>query len=288
MVERFTPRPLVDIRKFVKNENIWKPAAIIFFDQFSMAMSYTPLYQWSLITFGLSVTNATYFLYTQSLCGVMFGILGGLIASFPRRYKWVTLPGSMIRLLGLGLMYRYRNGASSTVQAVIPQVIQGIGGGFLTANLMAAVQAAVPHSQVAIVSGICLLILEVGSAIGSAVVGAIQKQLKEELTTALARVPGVNAGSAAFLKGAYPIGSPLRIGVTHAWSENMRHIIQGALPTAAVAMLLCVFLPDRKLSDGQNLVDHSATAVLVPQALATRQNHEDEEEVDGRTNQTKV
>ena len=63
----------------------------------------------------------------------------------------------------------------------MPQVIQGLGGGLMTANTMVVAQASVPHQEVAIVTDFKLLVLELGSAIGSAVVGAVQKELRGEL-----------------------------------------------------------------------------------------------------------
>lgn len=264
--------PLVNMRKIARNPNVLVPAAIIFCDQFSYAMTYTPAFQWCRIMFGWGVADATYFYYTQSLCLVVFGIAGGVAATVTRRYKWVTFEGACVRLLGLGLMLRYRDAGSSTIQAVMPQVIQGLGGGLMTANILVAAQAAVPHSEMAIVTGFYLLTLQLGSAIGAAVVGAIQKQLRGELHEFLDPLVNSTVVEKIYAQGsnalaAYPIGTPVRAGVIKAWSLNMHQIITGAITIAAVDVILCALLPDKELSDNQNLVDDKPVSTFAPTAL---------------------
>jgi hypothetical protein len=45
-----------------------------------------------------------YFGYTQTLALTFFGILGGAISVYTRRLKWQVVIGTLIRLLGVGLM----------------------------------------------------------------------------------------------------------------------------------------------------------------------------------------
>ncbi|CAK7244839.1 MAG: hypothetical protein STHCBS139747_006387 [Sporothrix thermara] len=267
-----SPLPMVDIRKLSCNANVLIPAGIIFIDQFSYGLTLAPVYQWSQIMFGWSVTNATYFMYTQSLCLVVFNIVAGFICTMTGRYKWLTFSGAVVRFVGLGLMIRYRTAGSTTAQAVVPQVIQGLGGGFMTACTLVVAQAAVPHDEVAIVTGFYLLVLEVGSSIGSAVVGAVQKQLRGELMADLAGLANTTVIETIYLEGAtaaaqFPLGSAIRSGIVKAWSSNMHSLLIGAIIIAAFDVILAFFLPDRVLPDAQNFSEDEAAETPVPIAM---------------------
>ncbi|KAL1889435.1 hypothetical protein Sste5346_008919 [Sporothrix stenoceras] len=276
IVELFVvPQPMVNIRRLGRNVNVLIPAGIVFIDQFSYGLTLTPVYQWSRIMFDWNVTNATYFMYTQSLCLVVFNIVAGFICTMTGRYKWVTFSGAVVRFVGLGLMIRYRTAGSTTAQAVIPQVIQGLGGGFMTASTLVVAQAAVPHEEVAIVTGFYLLVLEVGSSIGSAVVGAVQKQLRGELQANLAGVVNATIIETIYAEGAvaavqFPLGSAVRTGIIKAWSSNMHSLLIGAVVIAAFDVILSFCLPDKVLPDKQNFSDDEDAETPVP--IAMRRN----------------
>ncbi|CAK7219531.1 hypothetical protein SBRCBS47491_003884 [Sporothrix bragantina] len=269
-----SPMPMVNIRKLSRNVNVLIPAGIMFIDQFSYGLTLIPVYQWSQIMFDWNVTNATYFMYTQSLCLVVFNIIAGLICTVTGRYKWITFSGAVVRFVGLGLMIRYRTAGSSTAQAVVPQVIQGLGGGFMTASLLVVAQAAVPHDEVAIITGFFLLVLSVGSSIGSAVVGAVQKQLHGELMTDLAGLANTTVIETIYSQGAsaaiqYPMGSAIRQGIVKAWSSNMHSLLIGAIVIASFDVILAFFLPDKVLPDSQNFSEDEAET---PVPIAMRKN----------------
>ncbi|CAK7262836.1 hypothetical protein SEPCBS119000_000187 [Sporothrix epigloea] len=267
-----SPMPMVNIRKLSRNTNVLIPAAIVFVDQFSYGLTLTPVYQWSQIMFGWSVTNATYFLYTQSLCLVVFNIVAASITTMTGRYKWLTFAGAVTRFVGLGLMIRYREAGSTTVQAVLPQVIQGLGGGFMTASTLVVAQAAVSHDEVAIVTGFYLLVLEVGSSIGSAVVGAVQKQLRTELTRELSGLANSTVIETIYLRGAsaavhFPLGSAIRTGIVKAWSSNMHSLLIGAITIASFDVILAFVLPNKVLPNSQNFSEEEANETPVPVAM---------------------
>ncbi|KAL2436197.1 Low affinity heme transporter str3 [Exophiala dermatitidis] len=276
-VETYAPRPLVRIRSFFTNPDIIAPAAINFVDQFSYTMTYTPAFQWVEVVYDWNTSDATYFYYTQSLCLVVFAIAAGFAASMTRRYKWVAFSGSCIRLLGLGLMIKYRGAHSSAFQVVMPQVIQGLGGGLMTANLLVSAQASVPHDEVAIVTGFMLLVIELGSAIGASVVGAVQQNLKGQLHHYIDPVVNGNStvaeliyAQAASGLAEYPLGSPVRTATINAWTDNMHQILIASITIAAVNILTCLGLPDRVLSDKQNNVTDEPVSILPPTAALPR------------------
>ncbi|CAK7211966.1 hypothetical protein SEUCBS140593_001344 [Sporothrix eucalyptigena] len=255
VVETRVPRPLIQLRTFFLNPNTLVPTAIYFIDEVAYAFISVPMLQWSEITLGLSAGNATYLTYAQAASTTVFGIVAGLITARTARYKWLTTAGACIRILGLGIMFRYRVGGSSVGQVVVPQIIMGIGGGFMTANLFAAAQASVPFAQLATVTAFVSTAVPVGWSIGSAIVGALQTNLKGELHKYVDPVAGGNGtvadliyahGSTALVN--YPLGTPIRTAAIEAWSENMRRILTGALVIAGLNIVSTLFLPDNILA----------------------------------------
>ncbi|CAK7223646.1 hypothetical protein SCUCBS95973_005250 [Sporothrix curviconia] len=270
-VELAVPRPLVHLREFALNIDIVLPSLIYAVDQFSTTLSYQPALQWVEVTFNYSTSNAVYFYYAQSLSNVAFSMVAGAVSMYTRHYKWVSFFGGCLRVLGVGLMMRYRTTGSSTAQLVIPQIIQGIGGGMLTANLLVAAQQSVAHARVAIVTAVVLLIINLGDAIGSAVTGAVQQNLQGLLHHYVDPVVAGNATVATLVYegGAsaaelYPLGTPVRDAISAAWSANMHQLLIGALVSGIINALMCLGMPDRQLaSETQNNVTDERLGVSV-------------------------
>lgn len=66
-------------------------------------------------------------------------------------------------------MIHSRGANGSDAELVWTQLLQGIGGGFAAVASQVGAQASVPHSDVAMVTAVVLLVTEIGGAIGSAV-----------------------------------------------------------------------------------------------------------------------
>ncbi|EIW65484.1 hypothetical protein TREMEDRAFT_36224, partial [Tremella mesenterica DSM 1558] len=276
LIELRVSKPLVNLRTLFTNVDVILPCVIYFLDDFSYGMTSTPALNWVEIVFNWNTTSATYFLYAQSLSLVIFGVVGGAIAAYTRHYKRLTVFGACLRLLGLGLMIRYRSAGSSTFQIVMPQVIQGMGGGFMTCTLLVAAQAAVSHANVGVITGFVLLTIALGSALGSAVVGSIQQRLLVALHKYVDPIAGNSTLAVQIYGGGvralarYPLGTPIRTATIQAWSENMHDILSGAIIIAGIGVVACVFLPDRRLSeDKQNNVTAETVQPLVPLAAVS-------------------
>jgi SIT family siderophore-iron:H+ symporter-like MFS transporter len=120
-----------------------------------------------------------------------------------------------------------------------------------------------------------------GAAIGSAVVGAVQQTLRPSLHRYLDPITGGDASlvNTIYAQGAlaaaiYPLGTPIRDAIVHAWTDNMHQLIIAAITLGAVNILTCVALPDHELKDNQqNNIEDDKIGVLVPAAakVATAQ-----------------
>lgn len=116
-------------------------------------------------------------------------------------------------------MIHSRGANSSDAELVWTQLLQGIGGGFAAICSQVSAQASVPHTDVATVTAVALLITEVGGAIGAALAGAIWTNVMPgKLDKYLAPV-GVPEEQRKQLFGSilaviqFPRGHPIREGV---------------------------------------------------------------------------
>ncbi|KAJ1022305.1 hypothetical protein NDA13_005216 [Ustilago tritici] len=256
--EVFAPKPILN-RRWRLNKEVHFATAIGFFDFFSFYSSWVPAYAWSMIVMDYGSEDALYFSNTQSLCLTVFGVAAGFISLGAKNYKWVLVAGAAIRMLGIGLMFKYRAAGSSNVQAVFPQVLQGLGGGFLGITLQVAAQVSVRHQDVATVTAYFLLLTEIGGACGNAVVGAVQTNtfpgyLDKHLPMLDAATRAKIFASPFSYANVYPMGSPERIGLINAYNDYMHNLLIVAIVLSVPPLVIGLFIKDRKLNDKQNCV----------------------------------
>ncbi|WPG98213.1 Hypothetical protein R9X50_00100000 [Acrodontium crateriforme] len=251
--------------EYFHNKDILLPAFFIgFFDFLTFYISWSPAYSWSYIVQGYSATQASYYSNTQSLCLTVFGIIAGALSLGLKRYKWILFAGCCIRLLGIGLMIRYRNADSTAVQVVMPQVLQGMGGGFMGVTLQVAAQVSVRHQYVAMVTAFVLLMTEIGGACGTAILGSLQSTyLLPQLEKNLGAV-GVNSTTILTVYGnpfaaTWAVGTPERNAFIESWNYYIHQGLIIAICLSIVPIIASFFLTDRKLGDGQNAVSEEMT-----------------------------
>ncbi|SPO29685.1 probable siderophore iron transporter mirC [Ustilago trichophora] len=258
--EMYASKPILN-RRWRLNKDVHFATAIGFFDFFSFYASWVPAYYWSMIVMGYDNQGATYFSNCQSLALTVFGITAGFISAGTKNYKWVLVSGAVIRMVGIGLMIKYREFGSSNVQAVMPQVLQGLGGGFLGVTLQVAAQVSVRHQDVATVTAYFLLLTEIGGACGNALVGAVQtnvlpgyydKYLPMLNATQRASIYASPFGAVAL----YPIGTPERAGMISAYNDYVHILLIVAIVLSVPPIILGLLINNRKLNDKQNCVSN--------------------------------
>ncbi|KAJ1025186.1 hypothetical protein NDA16_002691 [Ustilago loliicola] len=256
--EFFAPKPILN-RRWRLNKEVHFATAIGFFDFFSFYSFWVPAYVWSMIVMDYDASDALYFSNTQSLCLTVFGIAAGFISLGTKNYKWILVAGAAIRMLGIGLMFKYRAAGSSNVQAVFPQVLQGLGGGFLGITLQVAAQVSVRHQDVATVTAYFLLLTEIGGACGNALVGAVQTNTFPGFLDK--HLPMLDAATRAKIYASpfsyayvYPMGSPERTGLINAYNDYVHVLLVVAIVLSVPPILLGLLVKDRKLNDKQNCV----------------------------------
>jgi len=101
------------------------------------------------------------------------GIIAGFIMLKTHRYKWLLMTGAVVRLVGYGVMIRFRGADNSTAELFIIQLVQGLGSGIVQTTVLVAAQIVVPHAQMAQITALVLCSSFLGSSVGSSIAGGI-------------------------------------------------------------------------------------------------------------------
>ncbi|CAO1625701.1 unnamed protein product [Parajaminaea phylloscopi] len=256
----FAREPIIR-KRFILNKDVIGPGIAAFFDFYSFYLSWSGAYTFVIVLKNWSIGDATYFSNAQSLALTVFGIGAGGLNIWFSRYKWTFFVGGAVRMLGLGLMIAYRHAGTTTAQLVIPQILQGLGGGILGIELTVAAQVSVPHQDVALVSALILLMAEIGGACGTATWSAVQAQIVPKRLAQL--LPGNTAAQTAIFSSpltaaiSYPLGTPERDAMIAAWSEYQRVLLIIGIVMSAVPIIIIPFLSDHKLNKSQNVVEYN-------------------------------
>ncbi|KAG0701988.1 major facilitator superfamily domain-containing protein [Suillus ampliporus] len=261
----FASRPVIAPR-FVKNKSVVCAALIGFFD----FVSFCSL---------ASLVNAAYFIQTQSIALTFFGIIAGVSMRFLHRYKYVLVVGLIIRLVGVAMMIHSRGANASDAELVWTQILQGFGGGFAAVSGQVGAQASVPHTDVAMIIAVVLLVTEIGGAVGNACAGAIWSNT---MPGNLAKyLPWMTDEQRAELYGSidlvqsYPRGDPVREGVINAYDDTMKIMVIAATALSVIPIFLALAMPNWYLGDRQNAID---AADLTGRSVLEDDDEDDDDE----------
>ncbi|KAE8259649.1 hypothetical protein A4X13_0g870 [Tilletia indica] len=250
--EAFARQPLLPLR-FFTNKTVVLVCLIGIADFGSFFLSWSFLSSFVQIVKGWDQTQTGWFASTQNVTSTAQGILVGLIMARNRRFKHILVWGVVIRLVGVSLMIKYRNADDPTIVLVLCQLLQGIGGGSIAIVMQVAVQIAVQRKDVASVTALELLTAEIGAAIGSALAGMLfAMDLPKQLATTLPQLSAEERNSiysSLQVALSYPMGSPIRNGISEAWVHTMRLLCIAATLFLLPALFLAMALPDLKLPE---------------------------------------
>lgn len=170
---------------------------------------------------------------------------------YTHHYKYYITAGSVVYLLGVGLMIRYRVQGSSMSQIVGTQIAVGIGVGLVSVPAQLGVQASVAHQDVAAATAIFLTIVEIGGAVGSAFSGAvwianIPAKLEKYLAPSAQADAKLIFGNLTMAES-YANGSPERIAINRSYQETMNILLILAACLAAPLVPLSLMMRNYKL-----------------------------------------
>ncbi|EFX01082.1 siderochrome-iron transporter [Grosmannia clavigera kw1407] len=238
---------------YLKNATIILSCLLVMTDSIGFSATHTYLYDWGAVAHNFRPTVDTYYVYTNGVIQSLVGIFAGLYMYWARRYKWLIMSGTVLRLIGYGVMIRLRGAHNSLAELFIVQVIQGAGSGIIQTAPLVAPQLVIPHSQVAQMIAVVWTFSYLGSSLGSTIAGAIYTNtMRERLIARL----GSDASSALVdslynsITGTLPTwGSADRIAINLAYSDVIRYITYSALGMSIPAIIFTWFLPNLEIPD---------------------------------------
>lgn len=188
---------------------------------------YPYFFSYLLVVDNIGSTAAGHITQTFTFTSTVASICVSILIRFTKHYKYFITFGSCIYLMGLGLMFKYRQEGVSIATLVGTQIAVGIGGGCLNVPAQLGVQASASHQQVAGATAVFLTILEVGGAVGNAISGAvwsnnIPKKLAAYLPPDVKDQATLIYGNVTLAQTGWPMGSPEREAINRAYQETMQ------------------------------------------------------------------
>ncbi|KAM0665610.1 hypothetical protein MY8738_007680 [Beauveria namnaoensis] len=165
-------------------------------------------------------------------------VILGFLMRYTGRFKWVaTIYGIPLMLLGVGLMLKFRQASEAIGYVIMTQIFVAFSGGPTVVAGELAMMAPSDHQNVAVIIAMLDLFASIGGAIGSTISGAIWTgTFKNEL---IKRLPSDAPIDAIYAKLptqlSYAPGTPIRIGISEAYSASQRYMLTTSVCLLAVA-----------------------------------------------------
>lgn len=188
--------------------------------------------------------------FLQSCTNVVVGIM---LHFYPHPKPFIVA-GSLLGVLGMGLLYKYRVAYDGISGLIGAEVVVGIAGSMVRFPMWTLVHASTSHEEMAVATGLLISVYQIGNAVGASIAGAIWTQrLAKELIKRLGSKVGLavyNSPLSYLTK--YPLGSEVRNEILESYSEIQRLLIIVSISFAALNAVLCFFLPGYTVSEKQS------------------------------------
>lgn len=179
-----------------------------------------------LLVWRQTITNATYIFNVQAVGATLSGLFVGAAVIMGLRLKYIALFGSMPMLfLGAGLLYHFAH-SNSIGYLVMTQIFLALGTGILIVSVQVVIMAVSPQKRIPALIATETLMASIGTAIGSAISGAIWADtFPRKLTAAL---PDHDAGlakeiySSIYVQLSYERGTPIGDAITYAYGASLQ------------------------------------------------------------------
>lgn len=242
----------------LKDRGVWAGLYISFSITLISAIEGSYLFTVLRVAVDLSIDDATIISSVASFVGTAAGFFFGLFVVYAKRLKGFIIAGTCIWLISLGILLHFRSGTDARSGIIAGLCLLGLGTTFFTYPVNVSMQSSVNHEHMAVVTALGYSFYRVGSAVGSAISGAIwtntlySKILKYMQDPTLA----ADAFSAplTFIV-TYSWGTPEREAIAHAYRDLQFVLILVALCLCIPLIACAFFLRDHRLGDVQSIED---------------------------------
>lgn len=240
----------------LRNRGIWAALLICFFLNFISSVESSYLYTVMIVAVNETTKSATRISSLTSFVSTVAGVFYGLFVTKFKRVKYFIVVGCGLWMVALGLLYHYRSGTVAHSGIIGGLVVMGLGTTLFSYPVNVSMQSCTNHEHMAVIISLGMTTYRIGSAVGSAIAGAIWTQrLYSEILKQF-------HGNAELAKLAY--GDPLSFSQEHKWGTTERmelveayRVVQRLL--IMIALIFCapmlgsaLFLRNHELGNEQS------------------------------------
>jgi len=254
----FSPAPFIPKKRLERTFYIAMMADIIWRIGLAIEMDYVQVIL--LVAFNQSTLSTQrlgqLYNFMQSCTSVVIGIM----LHFWAHPKPFAFAGSLVGLLGMGLMYKYRTAFDgSGIHGYIgADVVVGIGGGMMRFPMWTLVHSGVPHDQMALTTAFLMTFYQVGGAVGSAIGGALWTQrLAQKLISEIGPELGIKYYKDYKQLIKMPMDHPIRVAALDAYSYIQRLLVIVSIALAGVTVVLMLGLRSYVVGARQSMKDET-------------------------------
>lgn len=248
--ERYVSKNPICPANYFYNRGVWPCLALSFMFMVVDMIEAEYLYQILIVAVNQSDLSASRISVLSSFVSTLTCFFYGFLTVYIRRLKPGMIFGTLVWLLGGGLMYHFRGGTSSKSGIIAAECIMGFGTGFFSDELTVIMQSHVSHEQMARVTAMGYVLYRIGGSVGSAVGGALWTQLaypQLESSIGNSTIAQQFYDSPYVAIETYTWGTPERESVVYAY-RHVQRIITIVGMCLTVLMITCaIIVKDRKL-----------------------------------------
>lgn len=254
----FAPFPIVPKRCL--NRTLVASVVIDFIYQLAGMIPLVYLSSFVWIVKDWSNQDWTYYNNTLTMALCVFGVVAGICMRVSHRYKIYQYFGVVLAILGSGIMIDGRTASDNTLRIIWSQILSGMGGGFNVVASGVALQASIPHRDMAISISIVSLISSIGASIGSSVSTAIwqgkmKQSLRKYMPSSVSDLQVESFYSNISNLRNYSFNSDIRQAGIKAYKEVNFYFYPIALSLQAIRLIAVFFQSNYYLGETHNAVE---------------------------------
>ncbi|KAL1850630.1 hypothetical protein Plec18167_007917 [Paecilomyces lecythidis] len=211
-------------------------------------------YSFLIVVFNESISNATYITNIYTVGSTFWSLVMGVIIRYNGRLKWQAVYfGVPITILGVALMIKFRQPDANIGYIVMCQLFIAFGGGTLVICEQMTVMAVSSHQHIPAVLAMESMVANIGSSIGSTIAAAmwtgifpkkLAKYLPADAQSNLANIYG-----SLVVQSSYPVGSPTRDAINHAYGDTQRLMLIAATCLYSITLVSTMLWRDINVKD---------------------------------------
>ncbi|MDH6131887.1 EmrB/QacA subfamily drug resistance transporter [Kitasatospora sp. MAA4] len=249
-VERVAEEPVLPPRLFA-SRTFSLVAVISFVVGFAMFGALTFLPTFLQVVHGVSPTLSGIHMLPMVLGMLLTSIGSGQIVARTGHYRIFPIAGTAVVTVGLLLLSRL-NENSSTLETSLYFLVFGLGLGLVLQVLVLIVQNSVGYQDLGVATAGATFFRSIGASFGVSIFGTIfTSGLNHRLHDALVGVPlpaGFSAGAiTSDPRLVHSLPPQVQHNVLHAYAASITHVFLYAVPVAAVAFVLALFIREQPL-----------------------------------------